>query len=499
MEQGVRGADDARHRLYEIMKRDAAFEEKAADALALGTSYLGVEAGFVSRITPATDHHETIVSTAETGPLSAGTRRALSDTYCKHTLERDSPLAMHDVDEFDDIEPVPTGLSCYHGSTLTVDGEPFGTVCFASPDPRDRAFDDAETMFAELVGRLLEHELEHRQQQDELARRTSLVNVLDRVLRHNIRNDMTIVRAHAQIQRDTTDCERCQAIIETADDLVEMSETAREVSKLLNLDQERERVDVAAVARAVADEVGARYPAASVAVEAPDSLVIEAFPTLDVALRELVENAAEHGGEAPVIEIAVTGTTEGVELRVRDDGPGLPEVERATLQAGAETQLVHGSGLGLWTVYWVVASHRGTIAIDTDDGTTVTVEIPRSDVEGETTPRVEPAADRYRAAFEHVGTGMLILEGDSVVELNDRAADLFGRPRESVVGRSIGAFLEEDWPGAMAGCGTVRLRQPDGDVRRLEFSVSDDIAPDVAVLSLHPTGAVGSNPDRTRS
>ena len=98
MSAGSLDADEARHRLYGIMKGDDPFESKAREALELGTAYLGVETGFVTRIEPEIDYWETVVSTDGAGGMvPEGMRTDLSGTYCRHTLERDSPLALHDV------------------------------------------------------------------------------------------------------------------------------------------------------------------------------------------------------------------------------------------------------------------------------------------------------------------------------------------------------------------------------------------------------------------
>jgi len=41
-------------------------------------------------------------------------------------------------------------------------------------------------------------------------------------------------------------------------------------------------------------------------------------------------------------------------VRVGDNGSGIPEHERRTLAGADETPLRHGSGVGLWLVYWLV-------------------------------------------------------------------------------------------------------------------------------------------------
>lgn len=60
-------------------------------------------------------------------------------------------------------------------------------------------------------------------------------------------------------------------------------------------------------------------------------------------------------------------------VRVRDDGEGVPEHERAI------TQLDHGQGLGLWLAKWVVGSYGVELDIEVDEGTAVTPSLPRGD------------------------------------------------------------------------------------------------------------------------
>jgi nitrogen-specific signal transduction histidine kinase len=480
---GSLDADEARHRLYGIMKGDDPFESKAREALELGTAYLGVETGFVTRIEPEIDYWETVVSTDGAGGMvPEGMRTDLSGTYCRHTLERDSPLALHDVPN-QSFDPGTDGFDCYHGTTLTVGGEPYGTVCFVSRTARDRPFTEAETMFAELVSRLLEHELEHERQQERLARQTSLVNVLDRVLRHNIRNKMTVVRANARLHGERHGgCTECEKIVDAANELIDMSETARQIGKSINAEFERRPLDIGDLLREVGERAGEAYPDATVDVDVPDGLVFPALPSLETAVWELVENAGRYAGPGPRIRIAGRDRDDCVEIEVADDGPGLPAAERDVLQTGTETQLAHGSGLGLWSAHWVATSHGGTMDIDTDDGTRVTLTLPRPGPGGEREPRISRAEDRYEAAFENRAVGMALLDDEShITEVNDRTATLLDRSESAVVGRPIAEVLTSvtgplATSRAAAGEGRCTVDTAEGP-RELRYTVTPETAP----------------------
>ena len=484
MSQTVRSADDARHQLYEIMKRDDSFEQKAKDALELGTAYLDVDSGFLTRIESDTDHWETIASTdGADGLVPLGMTSNLNGMYCRHTIERDSPLALHDIpNQQTAVEAAE--FDCYHGTTLTVNDEIYGTVCFVAVDARNDPFSEAETMFAELVGRLLEHELEYERQRDQLARQTSLVNVLDRVLRHNIRNELTIIRANARLHGEKhEDCSECEQIVESTDQLIGMSETARQLGKSINTEFDRRPIDLVALVDELVGQAAQSYPELPITVDAPDRLVVVAYPSVETAIWELIENVAEHAGECPTAVIRLRDEGEHVAIEIADDGPGLPEAERDVLQTGTETQLVHGSGLGLWSVYWVAVNHRGDLDIDTTDGTRVTLSLPRRDAhssEGNTVgePQVARAGDRYETAFEAAAApvGFLMLAEDSqILEANEHAETLLDCSLAECAGQPITSVLETATGPLGDGSlvdGSGQIEQQD---RTLEYRLTADV------------------------
>ncbi|WP_235271512.1 sensor histidine kinase KdpD [Halorubrum saccharovorum] len=107
---------------------------------------------------------------------------------------------------------------------------------------------------------------------------------------------------------------------------------------------------------------------------------------LATAVEELATNAPEHG--ASRVELSAREIDGDVEITVVDDGPGIHESEiRVITGRDPETQLEHGSGLGLWIVRATADAFDGWLSIETtraddegasdgDTGTTVTMGIP---------------------------------------------------------------------------------------------------------------------------
>ena len=222
----------------------------------------------------------------------------------------------------------------------------------------------------------------------DLEERTRQLRVMDNVLRHNIRNDMNVIRGTAVDIREQTTGESAAAaatIVSHADDLLSTSEKSRAITAVLSEEATRRPIDVAATARQIAADLDDDYPAATVVVDAPTETLARATDEIQTAVTELTVNAiTHHDRESPRVEIRVADRpAEGaVTVTVADDGPGMPDLDREVLVSGrAIESLSHGSGLGLWLVYWIVHRSAGSITvIDRDPrGTSVTISLPRAD------------------------------------------------------------------------------------------------------------------------
>jgi PAS domain S-box-containing protein len=216
----------------------------------------------------------------------------------------------------------------------------------------------------------------------ERRRREGLISVINRVLRHNVRNELSLINGYAEMLATDLDGEaasKATQIVETADRLLGLTESARELEANRDQSPDLEPVDVVPIIDEAVRKLRERYPDASVAVDSPEAAVAEALPRVKTALWEILDNAAKHGGNPPSVDVEVTETDDRVLIAIADDGPGIPETEREVLSTGVEEPLVHGQGLGLWLAYWIVRNLDGEVNIpEYEQGTTVEVRLPRS-------------------------------------------------------------------------------------------------------------------------
>ena len=217
---------------------------------------------------------------------------------------------------------------------------------------------------------------------EEQASREQL-QVLSRVFRHNVKNDMNVIQGRAEVikqQGSNAVLSDAEKILEKSEKFVEMAENQHRITKLLTKNVDTVDVDLAPTISETVSGVQTQYPDATLQTDLDPDCQASTTREITEAIRELVENAIIHSeGEHPRVDIHLRGTETMTELTVRDDGPGIPEQEWSVLTADGEINpLNHGTGLGLWFVNQVVRRSNGTMSFDTNDsgGTTVTVRLP---------------------------------------------------------------------------------------------------------------------------
>ena len=107
----------------------------------------------------------------------------------------------------------------------------------------------------------------------------------------------------------------------------------------------------------------------------------------------LLRNAAEATGGKGRVVVDVHGRGDEVELRVEDDGPGVPEEERERIFEPFFTTRARGTGLGLAIVRRVAEAHGGEVTVETaaGGGASFRVRLPRA---ASSSGRRPPPAER---------------------------------------------------------------------------------------------------------
>ncbi|WP_302080313.1 sensor histidine kinase [Salinibaculum rarum] len=217
----------------------------------------------------------------------------------------------------------------------------------------------------------------------ELAREREKLAVLNRLARHNLRNQAQVLTSAGELvaghAADETGRDAAERVQTAAARIATINTKLKRFQEATERDDSRSEFDVATIVDSAVAPYRESYPDADITVDVPDDLAIEASQDLETALDELLENAFDHGNAAESgVRISATADGATVALTVADDGPGIPDHEwEAVSGETTQTQLEHASGLGLWVVKAVIESVDGEFR--REDGTGgVTLSVPRA-------------------------------------------------------------------------------------------------------------------------
>jgi signal transduction histidine kinase len=146
---------------------------------------------------------------------------------------------------------------------------------------------------------------------------------------------------------------------------------------------ERERFDLAALVREVAERFSEELRRTGTALELSLVETVGSWDRtrIDHVLTNLVSNAIKYGRARP-ITVGLERLPARARVTVRDQGIGIAAADQARIferfERAVSQQHYGGLGLGLWIVREVVTAHAGTIRVESEpgQGSTFVVELP---------------------------------------------------------------------------------------------------------------------------
>ncbi|WP_165875342.1 MEDS domain-containing protein [Natrarchaeobius chitinivorans] len=223
------------------------------------------------------------------------------------------------------------------------------------------------------VDRMLDTTFDLASAQDEILRREQRLQVVNRVLRHNIRNDLNVILGHSDILSEELDSEELQSSAEqihtTAQELFAIAKEAKRIEDSLD---EKPPVQVplplSQIVGRIIEDVMRENPGKQIRSSLEDEIWVEGSEDLEFAVQMLLETLIEHTDTVNIsAEIEGKGSYATFDLVIEVEEQTLPDSEIESLMKGQETPLRHSSGIGLWIVNWIVESSDGELSFETDN------------------------------------------------------------------------------------------------------------------------------------
>lgn len=254
--------------------------------------------------------------------------------------------------------------------------------------------------------------------------------VINRVLRHDLRNEMNVIMGRAQIIQDMGDedvARNAKEIQRKSAKMVNLGNEVRKIDQELNRVNRRiRRVEISTVIQQQIDAKHEKHPNIEFRTAIEDVDIV-GNTLVNNALHQLIDNCIEHNEAKDELKITITceydSENDVVIVKIIDNGTGIPKGEYEALTGGLETPLDHISGLGLWMVKWIVESVNGKFTIKQRTGTKGTVatlkfnhakQLPK---EKDSKPDTSPSHEHIQQEITSIG------KNGSQIHTNTRADD----------------------------------------------------------------------------
>ena len=228
--------------------------------------------------------------------------------------------------------------------------------------------------------------------EDVLTKQT--LGVLNRVMRHNLRNALNVIDGHAELLEDEELDPKARqasvtAIRDQAASMQKIGEKTAEIRSIWNPRKTHEMWEWFDIG-SLAETYQRQYPDADISWTGPNDgdVQVRNAELFENAMDEAVTNAIEHTEQSPAkVTITIRRDTDPdqVQITVADNGPGIPALERQAIKSGEETPLGHSLGIGLWVMEWSATTLGGELIITDNEprGSAVTFQLPKSGVTNE--------------------------------------------------------------------------------------------------------------------
>ncbi|MEA2054111.1 MAG: ATP-binding protein, partial [Candidatus Thermoplasmatota archaeon] len=231
---------------------------------------------------------------------------------------------------------------------------------------------------------------QRKQAEGELKAHREQLKLVNKIMRHDILNDLTIVRGALSVYKETNDEKYLEKAFEHIKKSAELIRKMREHEFSIPTSKDLKLYD----ARKVIEGVTKNYTTTELNIEG--DCKVFADDTFYSVIDNIVSNAVTHG-KTDKIDITMNSKDDFCEIRIADYGVGIPdEIKEKVFDDHFSYGETGGTGLGLYIVKKTVERYGGSVYIEDNkpNGSIFVIKLKGRERKGsEIKPALLPSAD----------------------------------------------------------------------------------------------------------
>ncbi len=199
---------------------------------------------------------------------------------------------------------------------------------------------------------------ERKKAEEEVKAHREHLELINKILRHDLINDLTVIRSSFRLYKNTEDQEYLQKIPSYVDKSVELINKMRGLESFMSFHKDLGFYNAIDIIKNVIKD----YPSIDFKIEG--SCKVVADEALSSVIDNIISNAVAHA-KTDRIDINILKTREVCEIRIADYGVGIPEeIKGKIFEEGFQYGETGRSGLGLFIVKKTLERYGGSISIE---------------------------------------------------------------------------------------------------------------------------------------
>lgn len=211
---------------------------------------------------------------------------------------------------------------------------------------------------------------------DQLKVSVEQLQVIHRVFRHNLRNELTKFRGYLELVEPAIHEPEPREYLSLADRAAERIERLNEHLRIVESagDPTTGVVDLVGAIEDECNHLMEDHPHIEIDMDLPADGRIHSDDSVELLIREMIEYLTDIGDGAVEVQLTREDPNQLV-LHIEAPGVRIPDTERTPVEQGEETALAHANGVRLWVIKWLANYYSGEFALEiTDQGTTFRVQ-----------------------------------------------------------------------------------------------------------------------------